>query len=228
MQPTLGHFLEALTSYKRTGQEPAIAKVVVDSREVMPDSLFVAIMGERADGHEFVAEAFQNGAIAALVDHIPPGLEASKIDIKNEGVDGVAQWDGQTPVCIVVENSVDAMQTAAAHWRNQFDVRVIGITGSVGKSSTKELTHSVLSQRYHTFKSPGNRNSTLGLPAALFDLRPEHERAVLEMGMYSTGEIERLCEITQPEIGVVTIIGPVHLRARAHDGNYHRREAGIG
>jgi UDP-N-acetylmuramoyl-tripeptide--D-alanyl-D-alanine ligase len=114
-------------------------------------------------------------------------------------------------VQIIVEDSLLAMQQAAHSWRKQFDVEVIGITGSVGKSSTKELATTVLAQRYRTFKSPGNRNSILGLPPALFDLRPEHERAVLEMGMYSTGEIVRLCEITEPKIGVVTMIGPVHL-----------------
>ena len=114
-----------------------------------------------------------------------------------------------------MEDSLAALQEAARFWRTQFDVQVIGITGSVGKSSTKELATTVLSQRYRTFKSPGNRNSILGLPPALFNLRSEHERAVLEMGMYTTGEIVRLCEIAQPKIGVVTMIGPVHLeRAR--------------
>jgi UDP-N-acetylmuramoyl-tripeptide--D-alanyl-D-alanine ligase len=103
------------------------------------------------------------------------------------------------------------MQAVAQAWREQFEVNVVGITGSVGKTSTKELTYSVLSQRYRTLKSPGNRNSVLGLPPVLLQLRPEHEYAVFEMGMYTTGEIARLCELTRPTIGVVTMIGPVHL-----------------
>ena len=211
MQPTLGTFYEALTGYKRTGKEPLISEVVVDSREATPGSLFVALLGERVDGSEFVGDAIQRGAIAALTNRMPQGIETAEINITNAGAKAIEQWDGTLPVCIVVDDSVDAMQKAAASWRSQFDVQVIGITGSVGKSSTKEMTHAVLSQRFNTFKSPGNRNSILGLPAAIFGLRPEHERAVLEMGMYSTGEIQSLCEMTQPRIGVVTIIGPVHL-----------------
>ena len=214
MQPNLGYVFEALTNYVRTGLEPQISDVVVDSREATLGALFVAIPGENVDGHDYIGDALQRGAIAALADHIPTGLEINGIDIAGEGLEAVIRWDGSLPVCIVVDDSVLAMQEAAALWRSQFDVQVIGITGSVGKSSTKEMTHAVLSQRYNTFKSPGNRNSVLGLPGALFGLRPEHERAVLEMGMYTTGEIECLCEMTHPRIGVVTIIGPVHL-ARA-------------
>ncbi len=211
MQPDLGYFFEALTSYERTGQEPQIGDVVVDSREATPGSVFVAIPGENVDGHDYIGDAIQRGAIVALADRLTSGMQISEIDLVREGAEAIRKWDGSLPVCIVVENSVRAMQEAAALWRSQFDVQVIGITGSVGKSSTKEMTHAVLSQRYNTFKSPGNRNSVLGLPGALFGLRPEHERAVLEMGMYTTGEIECLCEMTHPRIGVVTIIGPVHL-----------------
>jgi UDP-N-acetylmuramoyl-tripeptide--D-alanyl-D-alanine ligase len=211
MQPTLGHFFEALTSYRRTGQEPLISDVVVDSREATPGALFVAIGGERVDGHDFVGDAFQNGATAALVERVPDGLQVDSIDIAADGENAISAWDGTLPVCIIVGDTVDAMQKTTTLWRSQFDVQVIGITGSVGKSSTKEMTHAVLSQHFNTFKSPGNRNSVLGLPGALFGLRPEHERAVLEMGMYTTGEIEKLCDMTHPRIGVVTIIGPVHL-----------------
>jgi UDP-N-acetylmuramoyl-tripeptide--D-alanyl-D-alanine ligase len=210
MVPTLGHFLRSLSDYLATGDEPALSAVVVDSREALPGSLFVALAGERTDGHEFVIDAFNRGAIAALIEReLAP--EIATINLRDEGTAAISQWDGSLPVCILVEDTVFALQEAARSWRDQFDVKIIGITGSVGKSSTKELTYTVLSQRYRTFKSPGNRNSILGLPPALFDLRPEHERAVLEMGMYSTGEIKRLCDITRPKIGVVTMIGPVHL-----------------
>ena len=210
MVPTLGHFLQTLSDYLATGDEPALSTVVVDSRETLPGSLFVALTGERTDGHEFVFDAFNRGAIAALIEReLAPDI--ATINLRDEGTAGITQWDGSLPVCILVQDTIFALQEAARSWRDQFDVKIIGITGSVGKSSTKELTYSVLSQRYRTFKSPGNRNSILGLPPALFDLRPEHERAVLEMGMYSTGEISRLCDITRPMIGVVTMIGPVHL-----------------
>jgi UDP-N-acetylmuramoyl-tripeptide--D-alanyl-D-alanine ligase len=97
-------------------------------------------------------------------------------------------------------------------WREQFPaLRVIGITGSVGKTTTKELTHAVLSQRFHTLKSEGNYNNEIGLPLALLSLRSWHQRAVLEMGMYTSGEIRLLCELAKPQIGVVTIVGSVHM-----------------
>ena len=110
-----------------------------------------------------------------------------------------------------VRDTVAAMHRAAEVWRNRFSLRVIGITGSVGKTSTKELTHAVLSRRGSTMKTPGNRNSILGLPPALFSLRPHHRWAVLEMGMYTVGEIKRLCELTRPHVGVVTMIDAVHM-----------------
>ncbi len=209
-EPTLGHIWEALSDYAATGDEPVLSSVVVDSREAISGSLFVALTGERTDGHEFVESAFERGAIAALVERASSQGIAT-INLRDQGSTAIPLWDGTLPVLIVVEDSLAALHEAAHFWRAQFNVQVIGITGSVGKSSTKELATTVLSQRYQTFKSPGNRNSILGLPAALFDLRPEHERAVLEMGMYTTGEIVRLCEITEPKIGVVTMIGPVHL-----------------
>ncbi|MDX1413401.1 MAG: UDP-N-acetylmuramoyl-tripeptide--D-alanyl-D-alanine ligase [Candidatus Promineifilaceae bacterium] len=208
--PTLGHFWQALSNYQVTGREPVLSSVVVDSREAVTDSLFVALVGERVDGHNFVQDAFDQGAIAALVEQ-EPSSDSAAIDLRARDAAAIEAWDGSLPVCLWVENTVAAVQGAAQLWRDQFAVRIIGITGSVGKSSTKELTYTVLSQRYDTFKSPGNRNSVLGLPPAIFDLRENHERAVLEMGMYTKGEIRRLCEISKPVIGVVTMIGPVHL-----------------
>ena len=214
MEPTLGHIWEALTEYSATGDEPVLSSVVIDSREADPGSLFIALAGERTDGHEYVGSAFDRGAIAALVERTPLD-NVAVINLRDNGSSAIELWDGTLPVFILVDNSLAALQEAASFWRAKFNVQVIGITGSVGKSSTKELATTVLSQRYRTFKSPGNRNSIIGLPPALFDLRPEHERAILEMGMYTTGEIERLCKITQPRVGVVTMIGPVHLeRAR--------------
>ncbi len=210
MEPTLGHFFEALTTYKATGDEPVLSTVVVDSREAISDSLFVALAGENTNGHEFIYDAFAKGAIAALVERVPDDNYA-RIDLPQFGHKAIEKWDKTLPVLIIVKDSLAALQKAAHAWRAKFSLQVIGITGSVGKSSTKELATTVLGQRYCTFKSPGNRNSIIGLPPALFDLRAEHERAVLEMGMYTTGEIVRLCEITQPKIGVVTMIGPVHL-----------------
>ncbi|MAU00509.1 MAG: UDP-N-acetylmuramoylalanyl-D-glutamyl-2, 6-diaminopimelate--D-alanyl-D-alanine ligase [Anaerolineaceae bacterium] len=206
---TLGHFLETLSTYEQIGSEPAVSRVVMDSREAEPNSLFVAYKGANVDGHDFVAEAFTQGAIAALVER-PISEEFATIDLRT-AEPPAAPFSASAPVCLVVEDSITALQTSAKAWRARFPVEVIGITGSVGKTSTKELTHAVLANKYRTFKSPGNRNSILGLPLALFDLQESDEKAVLEMAMYTIGEIAALCDMTSPKVGVVTLVGAVHL-----------------
>lgn len=205
---TVAHFLQTLSNYRPNGKEPALTSVVMDSREAQAGSLFVAEKGERADGHDFVEAAFANGAIAALIDK-PLSGAVPTVDLR----DGSAPpaLPAERPFYLLVDNTVTALQRAAQAWYRQFSPRTIGITGSVGKTSTKELTHAVLSQRYRTFKSEGNRNSILGLPLTVFGVRPYHERAVLEMAMYIRGEIAQLAALFPPQVGVVTLIGPVHL-----------------
>ena len=204
----LGHLLAPLVDYQPRGSEPDLSGAVVDSREVKRGSLFVALEGERHDGHDFVADAFDRGAVAALVERqVVPGT----LTIDTTGDAPIVPETIAPPVQVVVDDTVAAMHRVASAWLERCQVRVIGITGSVGKTSTKELTYAVLAQRYRTFKSPGNRNSVLGLPPALLDLRPAHERAVLEMGMYVPGEIRQLCQMTNPAVGVVTMIDPVHM-----------------
>ena len=210
---TLAHFLEVLgTGYRPSGREPAISEVVTDSRDARPGSLFVALPGSRVDGHDFVADAFEHGAIAALVSRLPAGvMEMENSQLINTFLDMVPEIEPGRRYLLQVRDTVTAMQQAAEAWRNRFSLRVIGITGSVGKTSTKDLTHAVLSRRGPTMKTPGNENSVLGLPPALFSLRPHHRWAVLEMGMYTPGEIKRLCEMTRPQVGVVTMIDAVHM-----------------
>jgi UDP-N-acetylmuramoyl-tripeptide--D-alanyl-D-alanine ligase len=206
---TVGHFLSSLSGNYRPGpQDRALGSVVMDSREAEPGSLFVAVPGEQVDGHDYIDDAFTNGAVVALIEK-PVNGRFMTLDLRTGALPG--DLNIRFPLCILVDNTVSALQTSAHAWRQQFDVEVIGVTGSVGKTSTKDLTHSVLSTTFRTFKSPGNRNSVLGLPLALFDLRPHHQVAVLEMAMYTPGEIARLCELTHPKIGVVTLVGPVHL-----------------
>lgn len=208
---TIGHLLEALSDYQVQGHEPGIRAVVIDSREMQPGDVFVAFRGARRDGHDFVADAFDNGAIAALVEH-PVLSDAPVLDLRTAGV-REATPDGHTatPVQIVVDDTMRALQAWARSWRGHFSLTVTGITGSVGKTSTKELTYAVLSRRYNTLRSKGNYNNEIGLPLTLLNLRPGHEQAVLEMGMYARGEIALLCDIARPVIGVVTIVGPVHM-----------------
>lgn len=208
---TTGHLLEALSPYRAAGNEPEVRAVGIDSREVQQGDVFVAFRGEQHDGHDYVSEAFDRGAIAALVER-PAAAGVATIDLRNaEDVAGLSGETAPAPLQVVVDDTMSALQNWARDWRGRFDLTVTGITGSVGKTTTKELTYAVLSQRFPTLKSEGNYNNEIGLPLTLLKLRGEHEQAVLEMGMYAIGEIALLCDIARPSIGVVTIIGPVHM-----------------
>jgi UDP-N-acetylmuramoyl-tripeptide--D-alanyl-D-alanine ligase len=204
----LADIIEALTNSRPLLAEMVITEAAVDSRQVIPGSLFVALPGERRDGHDFVADAFRRGASIALVQHAvqdnPPTLDL------RTGLQSEALLRDGGPLCLQVENTLAALQQIARFWRRQLDLRVIGITGSVGKSTTKEMVAEVLGQRYPTLKSPGNMNNEIGLPLSILKLGQGYQRAVLEMGFYVPGEIAFLCDLARPSIGVVTNIGTVH------------------
>jgi UDP-N-acetylmuramoyl-tripeptide--D-alanyl-D-alanine ligase len=206
---TIGLVIEALLGERPEYGNRIIRDAVIDSRMATRDSIFVALTGEREDGHDFVAEAFSAGSILALVEHEMPG-DFHQIDLRGAWEPGSQLEYSQGPICLIVENSLQAMQQVARFWRRKLKVKVIGVTGSVGKSTTKEVIAEVLSHRYRTLKSPGNLNNEIGLPLTLLKLRENHERAVLEMGFYVPGEINFLCDLAWPQIGVVTNIGTVH------------------
>ena len=188
--------LVAATGGRLIGRDSAveIAGASVDSRRITPGSIFVALRGERADGHAHVADALRAGAVAALVERpvdLPSDIDAPQI---------------------VVPDALDALQELAAWWRSRHGVRVVGITGSTGKTIAKEIVADVLSRGgLVTLRNAGNLNSETGLPMTLLRLGAEHEAAVLEMSMYTVGEIARLAEIAEPEIGVVLAVHPAHL-----------------
>ena len=205
---TLADAIEALTDTRPALTEMVITEAAIDSRQVIPGSLFVAIPGERVDGHDFVADAFQHGASFALIEHAIPGSFQMLPLAKGQPI-GLQNFQ-DAPLCLLVENTLAALQQIAHFWRRKLDLRVIGITGSVGKSTTKEVIAEVLAQRYRTLKSPGNMNNEIGLPLTILRLSHGYERAVLEMGFYVPGEIAFLCDIALPEIGVITNIGTVH------------------
>jgi UDP-N-acetylmuramoyl-tripeptide--D-alanyl-D-alanine ligase len=208
---TLADALEALTNFRPIATT-VITEAVIDSRQVIPGSLFVAIPGEKADGHDFVKEAFRRGASLALIqrDAVADG-SFQTLDLRSvSSVEALPRENLRPPLCLRVENTVTALQQIARYWRRKLDLRVIGITGSVGKSTTKELVAEVLSTRYRTLKSPGNLNNEIGLPLTMLRLGSGYQRAVLEMGFYVPGEISFLCDIALPQVGVVTNIGTVH------------------
>jgi UDP-N-acetylmuramoyl-tripeptide--D-alanyl-D-alanine ligase len=168
----------------------------------------VALKGGNLDGHDFVADAFDNGASFALIDR-DVDSDLRILDLRDGGT-GDLDTELESPFCLYVDDSLKALQQVAGAWRKELDLRVIGITGSVGKSTTKELTTTVLKQRYRTLKNPGNLNNEIGLPMTLWRLSDGHQRAVLEMGFFVPGEIQFLCDLALPSVGVLTTIGTVH------------------
>ncbi|MDD4658090.1 MAG: UDP-N-acetylmuramoyl-tripeptide--D-alanyl-D-alanine ligase, partial [Eubacteriales bacterium] len=169
-----------------------ITSVAIDSRKVVPGSMFVAFAGEHADGHDYLEECARKGAFAALVERDTP------------------QWGEM--VTIRVDNTLAALQRLAAWQRRQLKgLQVLGITGSSGKTTTKELVAGVLAQKYSVFKSRGNHNNAIGLPLMIFELEAHHQWAVLEMGMSARGEIKELCAISRPGLGIITNIGEAHM-----------------
>ncbi len=165
----------------------------IDSRTIKPGQLFFAVKGERMDGHDFVQQALEKGAAGAVVrkDHL-------------------ARYAVKTGL-LAVPDTLVALQTLGAAVRRLWGKPLIGVTGSAGKTTTKEAIAHVLSSRFRVLKSEGNFNNHFGLPLMLLKIEPEHEAAVIEMGMSHRGEIAALAKIAQPEIGVVTNVAPVHL-----------------
>lgn len=210
---TLPDVIEALTGIRLELPNTVINEAAIDSRQIIPGAMFIAIPGERTDGHNYIGEAFKNGASLALIQRdLPP--QFATFDLRNPSslVETTLPSDilRGVPFCLRVENTLEALQKIAAFYRRKLNLRVIGVTGSVGKSTTKELIAEVLSQRYRTLKNAGNLNNEIGLPLTLLRLGMGHERAVLEMGFYVPGEITFLCDLALPEVGVITNVGTVH------------------
>ena len=166
-----------------------ITSIVTDSRKAGEGSLFAAIKGARADGHKFIPAVAEQGAVCALCE------EAPQADI----------------AYILVESTLVALKGIAEYYRSLFSIPFIGITGSVGKTSTKEFISAVLAQKYNVHKTGGNFNNELGVPITLFGLEEEHEVAVIEMGISGFGEMTRLSKMVRPDISVITNIGYCHL-----------------
>jgi UDP-N-acetylmuramoyl-tripeptide--D-alanyl-D-alanine ligase len=192
---TAGDLVEATGGRLLAESSRPILGAAVDSREVVAGNLFVALPGERTDGHAFVGQALERGAAAAIVGRPP---------------DGVA-LDAVEATVVQVADPLRALHAVASSWRRRFDPLVVGVTGSIAKTSTKEAIATVLASELVTLKNEGNQNNEIGLPLTVLRLRPNHQAAVLEMGMYVGGEIAELAAIGRPEIGVVTAVQAVHL-----------------
>jgi UDP-N-acetylmuramoyl-tripeptide--D-alanyl-D-alanine ligase len=174
----------------------------IDSRTIKPGEVFFAVRGERMDGHDFLAQAFENGAIAAVVS------KEKFPQIEKRVAAGV---HARPPALIAVEDTLLALQLLAQAVRRLWARPLIAVTGSAGKTTTKEAIAHVLATRFRVHKSEGNFNNHFGLPLMLLKLEPEHDCAVVELGMSHLGEITALAQIAQPDTGVVTNVAPVHL-----------------
>lgn len=177
--------------FQAEGKEQLEVKgVVLDSRKVEKDFLFVATVGERVDGHSFIAQVFEKGALCVICEKAPQNPKGAYI---------------------LVESSFQALKDVARFYRESLDIKVVGITGSVGKTSTKEFVASVLATHYKVLKTEGNFNNEVGLPLTVLRIQEDIEVAVLEMGISDFGEMHRLSEIAKPDICVITNIGQCHL-----------------
>lgn len=189
---TAGNIAKACggTLFGDKGNNAEASCVVIDSRKIMAGGVFIATRGEHADGHDFISRAVEAGALAVVCEREPK--------------------DCQVPY-ILVQDSFKALKDIAEFYRSQLNIPVVGITGSVGKTSTKEMIASVLSEGFCVLKTEGNFNNEIGLPLTVLQIRPEHETAVLEMGISDFGEMHRLSKIAKPDICVITNIGQCHL-----------------
>ncbi len=220
MRPfTIGQFASACGGTlfgPESSSEQRIQGVTVDSRQVSPGSLFIATIGERSDGHDYIKSAFEKGAVCVVS--------------QKELLDAPGPY-------LLVKDSLQALKEAAEAYRKTFDIPVIGVTGSVGKTSTKEMIASVLGQHFSVLKTPGNFNNEIGVPLTLFLIEEEHEAAVLEMGMNHFGEMHRLSKMVRPTHCVFTNIGVAHLeflgsrdgilKAKAEMFDYARKDASV-
>ena len=197
MRWTIAQVAGALDTRPGAGLDPMarLAGVSIDSRAIRPGELFVAIHGPRHDGHTFVADVLAGGALAAVVAQ-------DRLASYPEAVRGR---------CIVVADTFVALKQLARKVRKAWGGKIAGVTGSVGKTTTKEILAALLGTRLRVLKSEGNFNNEYGLPLTLFKLEETHQAAVLEMGMSRRGELSRLAEIARPDVGIVTRVSPAHL-----------------
>ncbi|MCP9454689.1 MAG: UDP-N-acetylmuramoyl-tripeptide--D-alanyl-D-alanine ligase [Nitrospira sp.] len=178
-----------------------IRRIHLDSRSIRRGDLFVAIVGDRFDGHDFVGAAIEGGAMGAIVQDT---FHAAALVNRRGG-------NERLPLLLGVRDPLLAYQQLASHHRSRFDIPVVAVTGSNGKTTTKEMVASVLAQRWKVLKTEGNLNNRIGVPQTLLRLDGRHEAAVIEMGVDRVGQTTRLCEIARPTVGLITNIGPDHL-----------------
>lgn len=206
----LDFVIDSVKGQLLTGSGSSVSRVSTDSRQMSPGTLFVALKGEHYDGHDYIATAIEAGASAVLV---------SRRDLILPSECGAA--------IILVDDTLRALQDLAASYRQRFSLPVIAITGSVGKTTTKDLLAGLLACRFRTLRTQGNFNNEIGLPLTLFHLQPEHQAAVLEMGMRAPGEIRQLASLLDPTYAIITNVEAVHLETMGSLENIARAKCEV-
>lgn len=192
MKITLSEILQATGGALLSGSpETEVAGFITDSRKAAPGAMFVPIRGENVDGHTYIGKALEAGAEASFTDH----------PVKPCGNKGL----------VLVKDCREALQLVAAKYRERFSIPIVGITGSVGKTTAKEMVAQGLSAGFHVWKTPGNQNSQVGVPITVCGIEDQHTAAVVEMGVSMPGEMERIARVVRPTCGVVTTIGTSHI-----------------
>ncbi len=170
-------------------KDTCVKNVSIDSRQVFEDTLFVPLKGEKSDGHDYILEAFENGAVATISE--------KKINSSN--------------AVVLVKDTSKALGDIAKYYKKKFNIKTVAVTGSVGKTTTKDMLSAVMNMQYNTLKTEGNFNNELGLPLTVLKIKSTHEAAVLEMGMSAFGEISYLADIARPDVAIITNIGMSHI-----------------
>jgi len=208
---TLGYLTQVTGGQLVHGcEQMPISGVSTDSRQVKEGEVFFALTGENFDGHNFVADALAKGAAAAVVSK----LDSHLTQAADKGL-------------VLVDDTVQALQDLASAWRLNYKLPLVAITGSVGKTTTRDLLSAVLSTRWTTLTTYGNFNNDIGLPLTLLRLRGEHQAAVVEMAMRAPGEILRLVRVAQPTAAIITNVEPVHLETLGSLENIARAKCEI-
>lgn len=193
---------------EKISSDTCVSSVTLDSRKADAGGVFVAVSGERTDGHSFAVSVFDKGVVLVITGKTPKQVE-------EEYGCPAEEWGSY----LLVEDTLQALRDMAEAYRKKMDIRVIGITGSSGKTSTKELMAAVLSEKYNVLKTEGNLNNEIGVPLTLLRIRKEHQLAVVEMGISDFGEMHRLSKMARPDICVITNIGQSHLKdLKTRDG----------
>ncbi|MGI6604581.1 MAG: UDP-N-acetylmuramoyl-tripeptide--D-alanyl-D-alanine ligase [bacterium] len=200
-QVTVGEIVQVTGGRLLSGHlDSTVTGFATDSRQIKPGDAFVALVGERVDGHNFVSSVLAGPAVAALVMAVPEELPPRKAVIQ-------------------VEDTVSALLKLGAWYRRRFAVRTVAVTGSTGKTTTKDLIAAALNSKLCTLKNEGNLNTEIGLPLTLFNLGTQHEAAVVELAMRGPGQIARLAQVARPEVGVITNVGVTHIEVLGSQEN---------